>query len=152
MSASNFTRSETAAPKAAQLLGWGGVIPFVALALASLTVAPDAAPLLLGYGAIILGFMGAVWWGVAMARGEAGPRLYAISVLPALAAFAALLAPARIGLWILAAGFAALLLFDLAQVDKGAAPPWYGALRVKLTACVLLSLLLVAVFQGRIVS
>ncbi|WP_294540053.1 DUF3429 domain-containing protein [uncultured Rhodoblastus sp.] len=152
MSASHFIPSETSAPKAALLLGWGGVIPFVALALASLTAAPDAAPLLLGYGAIILGFMGAVWWGVAMAQGETAPRLYAISVLPALASFAALLTPVWIGLWLLAAGFAALLLFDLAQVGKGAAPSWYGALRVKLTSCVLLSLVLVAVLQGRVVS
>jgi hypothetical protein len=152
MSMSDFTPSGTAAPKAARLLGWGGVLPFVALAFASLAAAPEAAPLLLGYGAIILGFMGAVWWGVAMAQGGSEPRLYAISVLPALAAFAALLAPLRIGLWLLAAGFAALLLFDLAQVRRGAAPSWYGALRVKLTACVLLSLALVAVLPDRIAS
>jgi hypothetical protein len=152
MTSPDSAPSETSAPKAARLLGWGGVIPFVALALASLTAAPEAAPLLLGYGAIILSFMGAVWWGVAMARGETGPRLYAISVLPALAAFAALLVPVGIGLWVLVAGFAALLLFDLAQVGKGVAPLWYGALRAKLTACVLLSLLLVAVLQGRTLS
>jgi Protein of unknown function (DUF3429) len=144
--------SDCCAPRSARLLGWGGVIPFALLALASLTATPEAARALLGYGAIILGFMGAVWWGVAMASGEARSPFYAISVLPALAAFAALVAPVWIGLWLLAAGFAALLLFDLSQVRKGAAPPWYAALRVKLTTCVLLSLLLVAVLQGRILS
>jgi fatty acid desaturase len=99
--------------------------------------------------AIILGFMGAVWWGVALAKGEARSPLYAISVLPALAAFAALLAPVGIGLWVLAAGFATLLLFDLAQVRKNAAPQWYARLRTRLTVCVLVSLSLVAVLQGR---
>ena len=141
--------SDFRAPPSARLLGWGGVIPFAVLALASLTATPEAARALLGYGAIILGFMGAIWWGVAMARGEARSPFYAISVLPALAAFAALLSPVWVGLWLLAAAFAILLLFDLAQVRRNAAPQWYAALRIRLTVCVLLSLSFVAFMQGR---
>lgn len=55
-------------PAAALLLGWAGVTPFVAFAILA-TLGPPAhagaaMAALVGYGAIILSFMGGVIWGL----------------------------------------------------------------------------------------
>jgi hypothetical protein len=54
-------------PRSALLLGWGGVLPFVGLALAAAIGLPSPIPqaetMLIGYGAVILSFMGGVHWG-----------------------------------------------------------------------------------------
>ncbi|MEL6421109.1 MAG: DUF3429 domain-containing protein [Pseudomonadota bacterium] len=151
-----------AIPRTALLLGWAGVLPFAATALASIVgpepLASFAGKALLGYGAVILGFMSGVQWGIAMfvgyqgagARsGDAGSderrvaapvdrgRL-AISVVPALVGFGALLIPSgTFALGVLIAGFAGLLAYDLATVRAGRAPAWYGSLRVQLTSAVI---------------
>ncbi len=133
-------------PGPALLLGWAGVLPFAALtaAVALRTPLPlDPGRLLLGYGAAILSFMAGAQWGLtvrAQDGSDQGWRGYAVSVLPALLAWAALAMPARIGFATLAAGFAALLAYDLWTVRRGTAPAWYGRLRVQLTAAVVLLL------------
>jgi hypothetical protein len=75
-------------PPAARWLGFAGLIPFVAGALATLPVSgalrPYGLPLLLDYGAIILSFMGGVHWGAAMMRDDAETGPLARSVAPAL--------------------------------------------------------------------
>jgi hypothetical protein len=127
-------------------LGWAGAIPFAALgfaASAGLALPFAPVPALAGYGTAILSFMGGAQWGLAM-RGPAGLRGYVVSVLPALLAWIALLLPARPGLVLLAAGFAALLAYDLFTVRRGEAPPWYAPLRAQLTGAVVLILLATA--------
>ncbi len=139
--------ASTTLPASALALGWAGVIPFAGLALAAilgiaLPVAPAFA--LAAYGTAILSFMGGAQWGLAI-RSGAGARGYAVSVLPALLAWVALLLPTRPGLGLLAAGFAALLAYDLWTVRAGEAPPWYGRLRLQLSGAVVLILLVAAV-------
>lgn len=135
-------------PTAALALGWAGVIPFAGLSLVTIVASGDAADTalraLVAYGAIILSFMGGVQWGLEMVRSDAsrGPRTtgLAASVLPALAAFGAVLFAPLIALAILAVGFAGLLAYDLKRVREGIAPAWYAPLRWQLTTAVVLSL------------
>src|SRR5690606_37692444 len=71
-------------------LGLGGLVPFVALAIATWITGADAGSRLviaqLGYGAVILSFIGALHWGAALAAPEVSARTTAIalvwSVLP----------------------------------------------------------------------
>ena len=133
-------------PVLARWLGYAGLIPFVAIA-AGLWLGPQEwrAALhaaLLGYAAVILSFMGAVHWGLAMAGdGQGAQRRLALSVLPALLGWLALLLPAGLGYAALLLGFAALCLLDVLAGRHGLVPSWYPPLRVRLTAGVVLSLL-----------
>jgi len=76
-------------PKLALWLGYAGLLPFVGLTL-GLWFAParfDGVLMqaLLSYSAIILTFMGAIHWALAMhAQGETARRHMTFSVLPAL--------------------------------------------------------------------
>lgn len=134
-------------PAPALLLGWFGVVPFAALTAAALLLphaALQAVQTLVLYGAIILSFMGGAQWGLAMHSGaeEALATRLAVSVLPALAAFALALEPARVALIGLAAVFLLLLIYDFSTVRGGLAPLWYARLRLQLTLAVVLCLLL----------
>jgi hypothetical protein len=129
----------------ARLLGFAGLIPFL-VAAAVLVAGPaslEALALrsLLAYGAIILSFMGAVHWGLAMtsSRDDAIAQL-SLSVLPALLGWVALLLPAVPACLFLLAGFAGLYWFDLRAAPRGAVPDWYPALRLPLTTGVVLCL------------
>ncbi len=141
-------------PRAALILGWAGVLPFAALALATLLdlSLPFAPPglALISYGAIILSFMGGVQWGLATAPGEIARRddrqRFSVSVLPSLWAWLCFLVlPPAGALLGLAAGFAALLAYDLHSVRTGFASLWYRPLRIQLTVAVV-ALLLAALF------
>ena len=75
-------------PRAAAALGYGGVAPFAALALA-FAFGPDAAAerLLDGfliYGAVILSFLGGIRWGAASGVTREQARGLVLSVLPRL--------------------------------------------------------------------
>ena len=95
------------------LLGFAGVLPFAALALALWILPAAQAPLmarwLVGYGAIILTFVGALHWGVAMVHPEVPERdrarLMLWSVIPSLVAWLALALPQLAGLALLAIMF-----------------------------------------------
>jgi hypothetical protein len=136
-------------PAPARILGFSGLIPFWAAALAPF-VLPDAAGFFLavqtGYAAVILAFMGAVHWGLQMASGRADTawERYGGSVVPPLLGWVALLLPPLPGLLLFAASFAGLYAFDLREVRAGRAPDWYPALRLPLTALVVLALLVTA--------
>ncbi len=123
-------------PAAAKWLGALGLVPFAAgAALHVLGLWPGAGRALAGYAAVILAFMGAIHWGLAMTQGAADDwRRLVAGVLPALLAATALLLAVRPALLILAAGFVALLLYDLNAVERGRAPLWYPRLRWPLTA------------------
>ncbi len=134
-------------PRAAALLGFSGALPFAALSLASLVPGwPGALALqaLLGYGVAILAFLGGVHWGLGIGQGEPTLARLGASVLPSLVAWLAHVLGGPLGLLVLAAAFAALLAYDLAQTRRGAAPAWYPRLRWPLTAIVLACLLLAA--------
>jgi Protein of unknown function (DUF3429) len=96
------------------------------------------------YSAIILSFMGAVHWGLAMADVHVlRVSGYIVSVIPALVGwFAISFLPLPVALRVIAAAFALLLLFDLRAVRIAQAPAWYGRLRVPLTLVVVPALLI----------
>lgn len=131
-------------------LGLGGLIPFAGLA-AGVVVSRDYGATcnraLLGYGVVILSFVGALHWGFAMASGALGGqerrRLFIWSVLPALLAWIALLLAPPLGYALLVAGFIAHYWQDsrLARLHPGMLPDWYLPLRTRLTvgACVCLA-------------
>ncbi|MDP1875230.1 DUF3429 domain-containing protein [Phenylobacterium sp.] len=147
--------AEQKIPAPALLLGAAGVIPFLALALlialgGAGVLAPEQAERVLRlYAALILSFMGGAQWGLATARAS-GPsaRALAVSVLPALFAWAAFLIPSGPGLLALSAAFLALMLYDLWTVRRGEAPVWYGRLRIGLTLAVVASLQVALATRG----
>ena len=146
----------------ALLLGLGGLVPFLACGLGSITaggaVPADRALLaLIEYAAIILSFLGAVHWGLALAgpggagsvagRDGAERARLALGVLPALIGWAALLvsvaaAPA-IALALLIAGFLATTAVEARAAGEGLVPAGYMRMRWGLTLVVVLVLALV---------
>ncbi len=134
-------------PRAALWLGPLGLIPFVAGALAPwllpLAWEPEASLALIGYGAVILSFLGGVHWGLAAPAGR--PLQIGLSVVPSLVGWLALLVanlhatgPA---LWLLAAAFAILLAGDLVAAGRSLTPAWYPRLRLPLTLIVVACLI-----------
>jgi len=104
-----MTQSARSSPSVwAQGLGYGGLIPFVGLALGVWFLVPAeqawAASSLLAYGATILSFLGAIHWGLTMRDGAgASNGLLVWGVVPSLVAWLALLLPVATGLLLLAA-------------------------------------------------
>lgn len=144
-------------PLFAIILGIAGLIPFVACAMGIL-IYPNQVPVprlvqaLIGYSAVILSFLGAVHWGLALAArpldapvpaGILGRRL-ALGVLPALVGWAAILIPMVaspvISLVVLLLGFILTAVAEARAARAGLLPPGYMALRRLLTAVVVLCL------------
>ena len=136
----------TKTPATAVWLGTAGLIPFVTgalyLTLGPLIYAQVVFNALIGYGAIILSFMGAVHWGLALraTESEAPGYWFCVSVVPSLVGWAAVLVALfgghLIALILLAAGFIGVYLLDLSSISQGIAPPWYRKLRLPLTVVV----------------
>lgn len=144
---------DTTVPAPAAFLGAAGAVPFVALVLAPLwNFEPfGRSPLLVLslYALVILSFMGAIHWGLAMA--EYGGRRdtmwsYLASVMPALFGwFSLAFLPQVVAFRVIAAAFVLLLAYDLRAVRLGRTPPWYTKLRWPLTLVVVPSLLFASV-------
>lgn len=141
--------SSPSSPTVVAWLGYGGLIPFVALAAASALDPAHAATWLLGllgYGAVILSFVGALHWGFAMTHPQlqAAPEqaLYIWSVVPSLLGWVALLMVPKAAAMLLMAGLLAHYRQDLRLSRVIALPGWYLPLRLRLTAvaCVCLAL------------
>lgn len=137
-------------PVIAQLLGYGGVVPFVLLSSAvlfnidlSFLQIETPSQALLNYGAVIISFIGAVHWGVALTSTRKRWHNYIYGVVPALLAWVFLFMPARpalIGMAVIVvtAYFVdRALIFDRAQSG-------YQVLRLHLTMAVSVSLLIAA--------
>jgi hypothetical protein len=132
-------------PLSVLLPGLAGLIPFVLLSLSevlALNVPPVIA--LLGfntYGAVILSFVGAIWWGLAAGTKQAAPRaiMFYWSVVPALIGWFATLVAPDLGVLLLTAGFALQWLGDawLVRAYPGVAPLWLFPLRTLLTSGVM---------------
>ena len=135
-----------AVPRPALVLGFAGLIPFLASTLgvwiAGYPQSLAALDIQLAYGAVILSFMGAVHWGLAMAGGPKAMSFHRLgwSVVPALAGWLALLLNPIYGLLLMVAGFAGVYFGDLRSIAAGNAPAWYKALRKPLTIIVIASL------------
>ena len=143
----NSALSENAqVPAPAAWIGYAGLIPFVTLAVGLWLVSSDyQAQLnaaLLAYAAIILSFMGAVHWGLAIASGDTTElRQLAISVLPALVAWFAGFVPPMFNYSLLILGFSGLCIYDVRMARLGKTPAWYPKLRIPLTVVVVMSLI-----------
>jgi hypothetical protein len=149
----------------ATLLGNFGLLPFYALALLHwLPLKPVSERLaelaFVGYAAVILSFLGAVHWGLAVSTPQLGKSRIRSAlgwgVMPSLLGWAVLmLALAGLPTWIICV----LLLIDfgLCRAMDGALlrmysnpPPWYLPLRTRLTVMVMIAIaiLLVSSLRG----
>jgi hypothetical protein len=137
-------------PRLASLLGYAGLIPFVSAALGiwltPLAWRPFVLDALLDYAAVILAFMGAIHWGLAMRAEASDTRAQlqlGLSVLPPLLGWLAIAgSPVMFAFPLMLLAFIALYLADLRATKLALAPRWYPALRTPLTLVVCLSLVL----------
>ncbi|MCU0837192.1 MAG: DUF3429 domain-containing protein [Rhodospirillales bacterium] len=153
------SRSGKRLPFAAAALGVAGALPFIAGAVVmGMAERPwplgAPAPILIAYGAVILSFLGGTIWGLTTAAAAGDPlamdsgRLFAVSVVPSLVAWGALLLAPVPALLLLAAAFASQLLVDRWVDRLGLVPPWWLRLRLLLSAIVIASLIAAAVAAG----
>ncbi|RAH40278.1 DUF3429 domain-containing protein [Aspergillus brunneoviolaceus CBS 621.78] len=153
------TFSLEAVPKEALYLGMAGVIPYLATSLETVYLAWEiktaaatgdgmlfsgqSAELLLhmlepvqvGYGAVILSFLGAVHWGLEWAGygGKYGYKRYAAGVVAPAVAWPTLLLPVEYALISQFLAFTFLYYNDARAAASGRAPAWYGMYRFVLT-------------------
>ena len=146
-----MTREQSRMIATAWFLAGLGAIPFVVMALASI-VSPeftavhlggDAA--FLGYGAVILSFMGGVRWGRALSLEDPAraAEQMILSVAPSLAAWLALLIDRPWSLLLLMAGFVLQAAWDTNSARNGLLPGWFGRLRLTISTIVIASIILV---------
>ena len=129
---------KTRVPLPALLLGFAGLIPpagLTAVALLDLGLfAPSTPGFVLTYAAVILSFLGGTWWGFVSRSERPGWGLLGISVLPALAGWAAIFSfqpPAA--LFALALALVAALAVDAYLTQRRLAPRWWMRLRLPLS-------------------
>jgi len=121
----------------ARRLGFGGLIPFVGLA-ATLWLAPPgtwplAGPALVGYGATICSFLGAIHWGLVMRDAQPAPvASLSWGVLPSLVSWVALLLAPALGLVLIAALLWACYAVDRVRYARLQLQAWLP-LRLQLT-------------------
>lgn len=127
-------------PRAAFLLGLSGLLPQVALLVLTFSPTESLIGLTGGvlYAALILSFLGGLWWGIAAANPAAPLWLYAVAVVPSLFAFASsvpwLIAQSlELSLVMLGCGLLATPLVDWRLRAMGLVPEGWLAMRVILS-------------------
>ena len=138
------TSQNTSSRNIPSFLGWAGLVPF---GLAALVTHSEINVLVLygflggtAYGAVILSFLGAVHWGLAM-QDDRSPYWYVWSITPALFGFASLLLlDIEMRVVTLIPLFALAWSVDRKAANHGLIPNWYMRLRFKLTAGAVISL------------
>ncbi len=145
-------------PTLAILLGILGLIPFVMLSLGSVSTnaARDQAAvlLLIGWGAVILSFLGGVHWGFAL-EDEAPPAERArlvLGVVPSLVGWVAFaialsMTAATIGLAVLIAGYIGTVTMEWRASRRDLLPTGYIWMRLGLTVVVVALLTTVVVLR-----
>ncbi|MDB3893058.1 DUF3429 domain-containing protein [Candidatus Thioglobus sp.] len=128
----------------AKKLGYSGLIPFIVFTIGSwvqLPIVSNSPYILVTYAAVILSFMGAIHWGIAMSSPKQGNSQYFIvSVIPALIAWVSLLMSEDYAIILLIIGFIALIMYDRAVEKLVKFPSWYLPMRKRLTTVVILCL------------
>lgn len=137
-----------ALPSVVAWLGYGGLLPFVGLAVAPALEPAYAdfwAKALVNYGAVILSFVGALHWGFAISLTQLSSAQrqasFLWSIVPALLAWPATLLPATGASAILMAGFVAHYWQDRRLARAVNLPAWFLPLRARLTSVACASLL-----------
>lgn len=150
--------SSISPPRHIVLLGYGGLLPFIGLALLILTSVeyrPLLAVALVNYGAVILSFVGALHWGFAMSVQNMSAELrrdrLIWSVIPALIALLSTLLPVSVGCLLLIVGFLVHFWQDRQLVRAVNLDAWYLPMRFRLTAvasvCLLIGAIAVVIFS-----
>lgn len=126
-----------------RLLGYCGLLPFI---IPTIFLFYDHhhfmvwRNLLVSYAAVILSFLGAVYWGVAMIVKEMAIKkrnvMLVWSVIPSVVAWVALLIPQVYGLILLSIFFVISFFMDMQLTKSEAKPSWYIPLRFQLTVVV----------------
>ncbi|KAK4234212.1 hypothetical protein C8A03DRAFT_38028 [Achaetomium macrosporum] len=169
-------------PREAYALGLAGTLPYLATSLStvflswnlnidyptqslhlnSLLFDHDAAahwlqvlePIQVGYGAVIVSFLGAIHWGLEFAEKQpARDRTrvrYAIGVLAPIVAWPTIFMPTVWALTTQFSAFGALYFADARATARGWAPPWYQTYRFVLTAVVGVALLVSLVGRAKV--
>lgn len=131
--------------RTAYLLGYAGLLPQVAAVGGLLVLRSGAREWLwplssfaILYSAIILSFLGGLWWAMAMGRNHGQGRLAALAILPSLSAIALLVMSEanyerRLGLVAIGSAIMMTLLVDRHLVSTGEAPAGWMRLRVPLS-------------------
>ncbi|KAI5864117.1 hypothetical protein GGS23DRAFT_483192 [Durotheca rogersii] len=162
------TFSMAAVPREPYLIGLAGTVPYLATSISTVylswdlntewpttssfannvLIGHDSAqhllnliePIQLGYGAVIISFLGAVHWGLEYAEKTPNPERmrfrYGLGVLASVIAWPTLFMPMDFALTSQFAAFVLLYLADSRASVRGWAPPWYGIYRFVLTAIV----------------
>ena len=140
----------TAVPRPALSIGLAGVAPFLLAAIGAWTLPGDLADAMRqatrAYAAVILSFVGATHWGMALARAADGRseeisfQRLGWSVAPAIVGCVAQFMVPLPALILLILAFWIAFLVDVRAVAAGLFPRWYVRLRQLLTALVVLSL------------
>lgn len=154
-------------PRESYVLGLAGTLPYLATSMStvflswnlnaepsssgflnSIMLSHDSAhwwlgviePVQLGYGAVIISFLGAIHWGLEYA--EKKPQRdrtrfrYGLGVLASVAAWPTMYLPIEFALTSQLAAFTGLYFADTTATRKGWAPSWYSSYRFVLTAIV----------------
>ncbi len=144
------------APVAVAWLGYGGLVPFVALTLATIIDGDSALfwdGALIAYAAAILSFVGALHWGFAITLDGLTPRQrngsLVWSVVPCLLAWCSLLIAPLAASALLITAFLAHYWQDWRFTRFARLPPWYLPLRLRLTLIAILCVAAAAIVSRR---
>lgn len=121
-------------------LGYGGLIPFVILGLASLADISHARWFLLSYAALIFSFLGGILWGQSLIK-KMPVHCSLVSVSCMLWAWLWLLLPAYNWLWLAALSFVTLWLYEWLLL-RPQLDPAFIRMRGQLSSIAALSLVL----------
>ena len=135
-------RAFKAIPGGALVLGFAGLIPFVASGvlvwLPQLqNIAPTIAPVVFFYAALIVSFLGGVRWGAAMQNATTGTALaseLSASVIPTLITLACYILSLPAALAMLLILIISQGLVDILAVRQKKLVAWYAPLRLLLSA------------------
>lgn len=135
----------------AAFAGW---LPFAAALI--FTLIPGLLPIdqviferaLIGYGALILSFLGGVRWGIRMQGGAGSDLTFVAGIFGSVLGFSTLLMPYTFGLAVLTLGFGAQGAWDVWSGYGGRVPAAYAQLRSMMTIIVCLTLLIILVARA----
>lgn len=109
-------------------------------------------PLQIGYGAVIISFLGAIHWGLEWGSygGRSDRQRYVVGVVAPAIAWPSILLPVEYALITQFLSFIFLYFQDAKATSRGTAPPWYASFRFVLTFVVGASIVVTLVSRGQI--
>ncbi|KAJ4295322.1 hypothetical protein N0V90_007333 [Kalmusia sp. IMI 367209] len=162
-------------PRQAYYIGLAGVLPYLATSLSTVACAYEInhavagygyvissqtatallhilEPLQVGYGAVILSFLGAIHWGLEFAGygGHHGYNRYSIGVVAPAIAWPTVLMPVEYALITQFMAFTLLYYVDTRATYRGWTPSWYAVYRFVLTFIVGASIVVSLIGRGEV--